>query len=81
MLKQTRNALIYSDLAIFLLDTREGITMQDIALYNWLKIHKMRIQSDLDSLKLFKKERSQRDEEGPTMDDFEEQVLIPSIVD
>ena len=26
MLKQTRNALIYSDLAIFLLDTREGIT-------------------------------------------------------
>jgi len=38
MLKQTRNALIYSDLALFVLDAREGITYQDVALYNWLAI-------------------------------------------
>ena len=36
MLKQTRNALIYSDLALFLMDTRDGITGNDVALYKWL---------------------------------------------
>ena len=36
MLRQTRNALIYADLALFLLDTREGITNDDVALYKWL---------------------------------------------
>ena len=46
MLKQTRNALIYSDLALFVLDTREGITYNDVALYNWLTLHSMRIKSD-----------------------------------
>ena len=39
MLKQTRNALIYSDLALFLLDSREGITYNDVALYKWLTYH------------------------------------------
>ena len=37
MVKQTRNALIYADLALFLLDTREGITKKDIALQQWLR--------------------------------------------
>ena len=46
MLKQTRNALIYSDLALFVLDTREGITFNDVALYNWLTIQSMRLKSD-----------------------------------
>ena len=36
MLRQTRNALIYADLALFLLDTRSGITYNDVALYKWL---------------------------------------------
>jgi len=36
MLRQTRNALIYADLALFLLDTRAGITYNDVALYKWL---------------------------------------------
>ena len=46
MLKQTRNALIYSDLALFVMDTREGITYNDVALYNWLTLHHMRLKSD-----------------------------------
>jgi predicted GTPase len=36
MLKQTRNALIYSDLALFMLDSRTGITHNDVMLYRWL---------------------------------------------
>jgi ribosome-associated GTPase EngA len=36
MLTQTRNALIYADLALFLLDTRDGITYNDVMLYKWL---------------------------------------------
>ena len=43
MLKQTRNALIYSDLCLFVMDTREGITFNDVALYNWLTLHQMRL--------------------------------------
>ena len=36
MLRQTRNALIYADLAFFLIDTRQGINYNDVALYRWL---------------------------------------------
>lgn len=36
MINQTRQALVYSDLAIFMLNTREGILPNDIALYKWL---------------------------------------------
>jgi GTP-binding protein len=43
MLVQTRNALIYSDLALFVLDSREGITYNDVALYKWLNYHKLRL--------------------------------------
>ena len=43
MLKQTRNALIYSDLALFILDSREGITYNDVALYKWLTYHSLRL--------------------------------------
>ena len=28
--------MIYADLALFLLDTRDGITFNDVALYKWL---------------------------------------------
>ena len=47
MLKQTRNALIYSDLALFLLDTREGINYNDVAMYKWLSYHKMRLPNEM----------------------------------
>jgi hypothetical protein len=47
MLRQTRNALIYSDLALFVLDAREGLTYNDVALYKWLHYHKMRLPSEL----------------------------------
>ncbi len=46
MLKQTRNALIYSDLALFVMDTREGLTYNDVALYKWLNYHKMHLSTD-----------------------------------
>ena len=46
MLKQTRNALIYADLALFMLDTRDGVTYNDVALYKWLTFHKLRLHSD-----------------------------------
>lgn len=36
MLQQTRNALIYADLALFMLDSRSGITYNDVMLYRWL---------------------------------------------
>jgi predicted GTPase len=44
MLKQTRNALIYSDLALFMMDSRQGIDHSDVALYKWLTDEKMRIR-------------------------------------
>lgn len=46
MMKQTRNALLYSDLALFVLDSREGITYNDVALYNWLNQSNMQVKSD-----------------------------------
>ena len=56
MLKQTRNALIYSDLALFVIDTREGITYNDVALYNWLTSESLKLSSDS-----IKKSRSKKD--------------------
>lgn len=44
MLRQTRNALIYSDLALFMLDARQGIDHSDVALYKWLTDEQMRIR-------------------------------------
>ncbi len=44
MLRQTRNALIYSDLALFMLDARQGIDYSDVALYKWLTDEKLRIR-------------------------------------
>lgn len=52
MLRQTRNALIYADLAFFLLDTRQGINYNDVALYKWLT-H----QNELKALSKSKSER------------------------
>lgn len=46
MLRQTRNALIYADLALFVLDSREGVTYNDIALYKWLTFHKLKLDTD-----------------------------------
>jgi len=36
MIQQTRTALIYSDLALFLIDTRKGIQEDDLLLSQWL---------------------------------------------
>ena len=47
MMRQTRNALIYSDLALFLMDSRKGITYNDVALYKWLIYHKLRLPHEL----------------------------------
>jgi len=79
MMKQTRNALIYSDLALFVLDTREGITYNDVALYNWLTRHSLRLQSDKEKLKEMNKIAQARSESGPTMDDFESVVDLPEV--
>jgi len=43
MLVQTRNALIYSDLAVFVLDSRSGITHNDVMLYRWLTQSELRL--------------------------------------
>jgi GTPase len=43
MLVQTRNALIYSDLALFVLDSRSGITHNDVMLYRWLTQSELRL--------------------------------------
>lgn len=47
MMKQTRNALIYSDLALFVLDTRDGINFNDVAMYKWLNFHKLKLPNEL----------------------------------
>lgn len=47
MLKQTRNALIYSDLALFVIDAREGINYNDVALYKWLNYHKLKLPNEI----------------------------------
>lgn len=36
MILQTRNALLYSDLAIFMLDSRAGVQHNDIILHDWI---------------------------------------------
>jgi len=81
MLKQTRNALIYSDLALFVMDTREGITFNDVALHNWLTLHQMRLKDDHLKMKAKEKKKEERMREGPTMGDFEEAVVVPEGVD
>lgn len=47
-IEQTRKALIYSDLAFFLIDARKGVTFTDIKLANWInKIKKMQEDNEL----------------------------------
>lgn len=41
----------------------------------------MKVQSDKDKLKTIQREQSLQEEEGPTLDDFEDPVIIPSLVD
>ena len=74
MLRQTRNALIYADLALFVLDAREGITWQDVALYKWLSLNKMRIKSDEQAIK------AQEAMDG-NMDEFETPAIVPTIME
>ena len=76
MLRQTRNALLYADLALFVMDSRDGITQQDVALYNWLNIQKMRLRSDEVELR----ERSQTNL-AEVMDEFTKPALVPSLID
>ena len=66
MMKQTRNALLYSDLALFVMDTREGITYNDVALYKWLQ-HNMQVASDKKTIK----QRTIVIQSGPSIDDLE----------
>lgn len=80
MLKQTRNALIYSDLALFVLDTREGITYNDIALFNWLYLHQMQLKSEQEIVHERQVTKEIREQEGPTMEDFEEKILVPNLI-
>ena len=79
MLKQTRNALIYSDLALFVMDTREGITYNDVALYNWLTLHHMRLKSDQKKVAQIEKQRAEWESEGPSLEDFEDAIVMPSL--
>jgi len=50
-IEQTRKALIYSDLAFFLIDSRIGITFTDIKLANWINEVKY-LQENKDVLKI-----------------------------
>ncbi len=45
-IEQTRKGLIYSDLALFLIDARKGITFIDIKLANWInKVKKIQAEN------------------------------------
>ncbi len=70
MLTQTRNALIYSDLALFVLDTREGITYNDVALYKWLHYHKLRLPQHR-----VKSQQALRDEMNMTEEERYQQIM------
>lgn len=63
MMKQTRNALIYSDLALFLLDSREGINYNDVALYKWLVYHQLKLPQELKTRHLLRLTDSDRYEQ------------------
>ena len=53
------------------MDTREGITYNDVALYNWLTIHQMQLKnSDI------KKRKSQLNVNTPTMEEYEEGIVV-----
>ena len=67
MMKQTRNALLYSDLALFVIDSRDGITNNDIALYNWLTYKNLQVRSD----KIKLKQKALIIQSGPTIEDLE----------
>lgn len=79
MLRQTRNALIYADLALFVMDAREGITWQDVALYNWLTMNSMRLMSDEVFNGNGRGSSNEAEEDG--MDEFETPAHVPSIID
>jgi hypothetical protein len=68
MLRQTRNALIYADLALFLLDTRSGINFNDVALYKWLTENEMSIKDEKSSKKKNKASAVRETEESNTFD-------------
>jgi len=61
MLRQTRNALIYSDLALFMLDARQGIDYSDVALFKWLTDDKLRIRGVESKLSKSAKENMRKD--------------------
>ena len=60
------------------MDTREGITYNDVALYNWLNLHHMRLKSDHRKVAKLKRLKAEREAEGPSLADFEEAVVIPT---
>ena len=65
MLQQTRNALIYADLALFLLDTRDGITYNDVMLYKWLTQKELRVEQKKKAVKIKEVKAPPTEEETP----------------
>lgn len=66
-IEQTRKGLIFSDLALFLIDARQGITFTDIKLANWInKIKKSQIEKDSEKLKQENEELIKNKEEETT---------------
>lgn len=70
MLRQTRNALIYSDLALFMLDARQGIDNSDVALYKWLTDEQMRIRGVETRVPKISKMKSQIVNQSKNDEDF-----------
>ena len=63
-IEQTRKALIYSDLALFLIDARTGVTFTDIKLAAWMnKIRIMQEESEASKAKEPKEEVDQNEKE------------------
>ena len=56
------------------MDARDGITWQDVALYNWLRMNGMMLQSDKEAL------RAERDLDDD-MTEFEVPAAIPTQVE
>lgn len=59
-----------------MLDTRDGINFNDVALYNWLTLNSLRIKEDNLKLREMRKQEVIVDEEGPDFDYFEEAIVV-----
>jgi hypothetical protein len=62
------------------MDTRSGITYNDVALYKWLTLQSMAVAADTKVKRQTRKSTEERQRDGPTLEDFEAEVLIPDII-